>query len=71
MKSFSHSPFLPSFIVSIRCLISSQNFVTFANTFLLTSVEVQTKYLFQLLSSIYPSALPMTRHNGFTLLLFS
>ena len=71
MKSFSHSPFLPSFIVSIRCLISSQSFANFANTFLLPSIEVNAKYLFPLFSSMYPSALPMIRYNGFTLLIFS
>ena len=67
MKSFSYSPFLPSFIVSVRCLISSQTFANFANTFLLPSVEVKTKYLFALFSLIYLSALPMIRYNGFTL----
>ena len=71
MKSFSYSSFLPSFIVSIRCLISSQSFVNFANTFLLPSVEVKTKYLFPLFSAIYPSALPIIRYYGFTLLIFS
>ena len=64
IKCFSFSPFLPSFIVSIRC--SSQSFVNFANTFLLPNVELKTKYLFPLFSSIYPSALPMIRYNGFT-----
>ena len=59
MKSFSYQPFLPSFIVSIRCFISSQSFLNFANTFLLPSIEVKTKYFFPLFSSIYPSALPM------------
>ena len=68
MKPFSNSPFLPSFIDSIRCLMSSQNFGNFANAFLLTSVEVKTKYFFPLSSSIYPSALPMIR---FTLSIFS
>ena len=63
MKSFSYSHFLPPFVVSLRCLISSQSFANFANTFLLPSVEVKTKYLFPLFSSIYPSALPMIRYN--------
>ena len=59
------------FIVSLRCLISSQIFSSFANTFLLPSVEVKTKYWFPLFSSTYPSALPIIRYNGFTLLTFS
>ena len=52
-------------------LTSSQSFVNFANTFLLPSVEIKTKYLFPLFSSIYLSASPMIRYNGFTLLRFS
>ena len=71
MKSFSYSSFLPSFTVSMKCLILSQSFVNFDNTFLLPSVEVKTKYLLPLFSSIIPSALPMIRYIGFTLLMFS
>ena len=71
MKSFSYSPFLPSFIASIRCLILSESFVNFANTVLLPYVELKTKYLFPLFSSICPSASPMIRHNALTLLILS
>ena len=71
MKSFSHSPILPSIFVSIKCLISSQRFVKFANIFLLPSAEMKTKYLFPLFSSICPSALQMNRYNVFALLVFS
>ena len=58
MESFSYSPFLPS-----------QSFANFANIFLLPYVEVKAKYWFPLFSSIYPSALPTIRYNGFTLLI--
>ena len=71
MKSSSYLPFLPSFVIAIRWLIPSESFGTFANIFLLPSVEIKTKYLFPLFSSIYPSALPMIRYNGFTVLIFS
>ena len=71
MKSFSYSPFLTSFIVLIRCVIWSQSFVNFNITFLLPSVEVKTKDLLPLFSSIYSSVLPVSRHNKFTLLILS
>ena len=48
----------------MRCLIYPQNFSNFANTFLLPTVEVKTKYLFPLFSLIYQSALPMIRYKG-------
>ena len=71
MLSFSYSPDLPEFIVWIEYLISSQSFVYFSNTFLFLSVEAKVKYLFPLLSSMYPSTLPILRCSGFTLLIFS
>ena len=58
--------FFTLFNTSIRCLISSQSLVNSVNTFLLPSLEVKTKYLFSLFSSIYPSALQIIRYNGFT-----
>ena len=70
MKSFSYLPFLPSFIVSPKCLISPKSFMIFANTFLLPSVKVKSKYLFPFFS-IYSPALPMIVYNGFTLLILS
>ena len=54
----------------MQCIISFQSFVSFANTFLLPSVEVKTKCSLPLFSLIYPSTLPMSRYNGFTLLYF-
>ena len=70
MKSFSYSHFLPPFVVLIRCLISSQSAVNFANTFLLPNVEVKIKYFFQLFSLMYPSDVPVIRRTGFKLTIF-
>ena len=47
------------------------NFVNFANSFLLPTIEVKSKYMFSLFSSIYPFALPMIMYNGFTVIIFS
>ena len=64
-----------NFFTFIYCLNemfnSPQSFVSFVNSFLLPSVEVKTKYLLPMFSSIYPSGLTMIRYNGFTLLIFS
>ena len=68
IKSFFIHLFLSPFIVSVRYLISSESFINFANTYLLPSAEIKTKYLFALFSSIYPSTLPIIRFNEFTLL---
>ena len=59
MKSFTYLHFLPPFVVSLICLISLQSFENFVNTLLLPSVEVKSKYLLPLFSSIYLSALPI------------
>ena len=45
--------------------------MSLSNPFLLASLEVKTKNLFPLFSWIYPSALPMIRYNGITLLILS
>ena len=56
IKSFLYSHDL-SFIFSIRYLIFFHSSVYFVNISLLLSLETKVKYLFPLLSSVYPSTL--------------
>ena len=65
------------FCIIARILISMLNNVNNNNNnnnnlctlsiLLFPSVEAKTKYLTPLLSSMYPSALPIIRYKGFTL----
>ena len=66
---FSYSPALPLYIVLIRYLILPQSFLYFVNTSLF--VEAKIKYLFPLVSSMFPSALLIMSYKGFTLWIFS
>ena len=61
MNSFPYLPDL-SFTFSIRFLILFQSSVYFVHTSLFLSLETKVKYLSPLLSSIYPSALLITRY---------
>ena len=71
MKSFSYSPGLPQFIVTVSFLIPSQTSVCFINTSLFSSVGSKTKYLLPSVSPICPITLPMIRYRGFKLWMFS
>ena len=57
------------FIVLIGYLISSWSSVYFVSNSLLLSVEAKIKYLFLFFSPVYPSALPIIKCKGFTLLI--
>ena len=67
MKSLSYLPASPSFIVFIRYLISPQSSAYYQNTSKFLFVEAKTRYLFSLLSSMSPSALPIIKYEGFAL----
>ena len=71
MKSFGYSLSLLLFIIIAIYLLLIQSSVYLFDTFLFPSIEAKVKYLFALLSSIYPYTSQIIRYSGFTVLTFT